>query len=238
MAAHIQLGEITVEVVQKDIKNLHLSVHPPDGRVRISAPRRLALEAVREFAVSKLGWIQKQQEKIQAQAHEKQRSMVDQASRFVWGERCLLTVIESNQLPLVELRQNQLLVRLRPGTNAAKQEAILEAWYRQQLKEALPPLIARWEARMGVQVRRFYVRRMKTRWGSCNPRQRSVRFNTELAKKAPECLEYLVVHELAHLLEPSHNARFKALMDRFMPGWRLFKEELNRLPLGFETWQE
>ncbi len=146
-------------------------------------------------------------------------------------------MIELDAVPSVQLKHSQILLRVRPGTSEEKKQAIVDHWYRQQLKQAIPPLIARWEPLMGVNVERFFVRRMKTRWGSCNPRAGSIRLNTELAKKPGECLEYVVVHEMAHLLEPTHNARFVALMDRFMPHWKQMREELNRWPLRHVTWE-
>jgi predicted metal-dependent hydrolase len=238
MTSHLQLGDLTIDLVRKNIKHLYLRVLPPAGIVRISAPRRMDIETIRLFAISRLGWIEKQQEKIRLQARQNPGEYSDGESHFVWGGRYLLKVIETGGPPSVELRPGELLLHVRPGSGKEKRQAALDAWYRRQLEAAIPPLIARWEAVMGVKVSRFYVRRMKTRWGSCNPRRRSLRFNTELAKKPPRCLEYLVVHEMAHLIEPSHNARFKALMDRFLPDWKQVRKELNRTPLGHEAWEE
>lgn len=238
MVTLLELGDITVEVALKDIKNVHLSVHPPSGRVRISAPRRMELETIRVYAISKLGWIKKQQNKIQGQARETPREYVERESHFVWGDRYLLNVIEAEQPPSVELRHSEMVLQVRPGSGKEKRQAVVEAWQRGLLREAIPPLIAKWEALMGVKVSRFYVRRMKTKWGSCNPRARSLRFNTELAKKPRTCLEYLVVHEMAHIIEPTHNARFVALMERFVPNWKQVRDELNRTPLGHEEWED
>lgn len=238
MTSHLQLGDLVIDLVRKNIKRLYLRVLPPDGRVRISAPRRMEIETIRAFALSRLGWIKKQQEKIRLQAPQPPPEYLDGESHFVWGERCTLKVIEASGIPSVELRHGELLLSVPAGTGTAKRQALVEAWYRRQLMQALPPLIAKWELRMSVKVSRFSVRRMKTRWGSCTNRTRSLRFNTELARKPPPCLEYLVVHEMAHLLEPSHNARFKALMDRFLPDWKQVRNELNRSPLGHEEWRE
>jgi len=236
MTLHIELGDVRVDVVLKDIKNVHLSVHPPTGKVRISAPKRMSLDTIRVFAISKLDWIKQQQRKLQAQERETPRDYVDLESHYVWGKRYLLTVIESNQAPSIELKHSRLLLRVRPGTAEEKREALVEAWYREQLKRAVPPLLARWQPMLGVSAERWFVQRMKTKWGSCNHKARTIRLNTELAKKPAECLEYIVVHELVHLLEPTHNARFIALMDRFMPKWQFHREALNRLPLRRETW--
>ncbi|MDQ3249132.1 MAG: M48 family metallopeptidase [Chloroflexota bacterium] len=236
MVTQIELGELQVDVVRKNIKNIHLSVYPPTGRVRISAPSRMSLEMIRVFAISKLGWIKRQQQKLQAQERETPREYLDRESHYVWGKRYLLQVLESDEALAVELKHSRLLLRVRPDTDSLKRQAMLEAWYRGQLKQAVPPLVARWEPLMGVKVARFFVQRMKTRWGSCNPSARTIRLNTDLAKKPRECLEYVIVHEMAHLLEPTHNARFVALMDQFMPAWPFYQEQLNRLPVSHEHW--
>jgi predicted metal-dependent hydrolase len=236
MATQIDLGNLTVDVVFKDIKNIHLSVYPPDGKVRISAPIRMNLDTVRVFAISKLGWIKQQQDKLRSQNRETPREYLDRESHYVWGKRYLLKIVEGNVLPGIELKHNALMLQVRPGTDEEKKQAMVESWYREQLKAAAADFIARWEPLIGVKVEAFFVQRMKTKWGSCNPLHRSIRLNTELAKKPPECLEYIVVHEMAHLLEPTHNARFVALMERFMPSWRMFREQLNQLPVRHETW--
>jgi len=237
MAETIDLGGIVVEVVKKDIKNVHLSVYPPTGRVRISAPERMSLDTIRVFAISKLGWIKQQQQKLLEQERETPREYLDRESHYVWGKRYLLKIIEHNAAPEVELKHSTMLLRIRPGSDDVKMEAVLDAWYRQQLKEAVPPLIAKWEPLMGVKVERFFVQRMKTRWGSCNLGAGTIRLNSELAKKPPESLEYIVVHEMVHLLEPTHNARFIGLMDRFMPQWEFYRDILNRLPIRHEHWR-
>jgi predicted metal-dependent hydrolase len=236
MLSQIKLGDIALDVVLKDIKNVHLSVYPPTGRVRISAPQRMSIDTIRVFAISKLDWIKQQQTKLREQERETPRDYVDRESHYVWGKRYLLTVCESDEPPSIELQHSRLLLRVRPRTNADKRQAIIEDWYRAQLKQAVPPLLARWQPRLGVRLERFFVQRMKTRWGSCNHTAGTIRLNTELAKKPAECLEYIVVHELAHLLEPTHNARFVALMDRCMPTWQFHRQVLNRLPVRQEKW--
>lgn len=236
MTTQIKLGEIAIEVVRKDIKNIHLSVYPPAGRVRISAPLRMDLDTIRVFAITKLGWIKKQQQKMREQVRETQREYLDRESHYLWGKRYLLKVEEKDTAPYVSLRHNKMVLHIRPDSSDERRQAILAEWYREKLKEAVPPLIAKWKLLMGVNVEKFFVQRMKTRWGSCNHRSRNIRLNTELAKKPPECLEYVVVHEMAHLLEHSHNSRFIALMDQFMPLWRNHREELNQSPLGHEEW--
>lgn len=236
MTTQLQLGDIAVDVVLKDIKNVHLSVYPPGGKLRISAPLRMSLNTIRVYAISKLGWIKSQQKKLREQERETQREYLDRESHYVWGKRYLLKVIEQDASPDVELKHDKLLLQIRPQSSRAQKNAVLESWYRKTLKEAVEPLIAKWEPLMGVKIARFFVQRMKTKWGGCSPGARNIRLNTELAKKPPECLEYIVVHEMVHLLEPTHNSRFIASMDQFMPKWRFYREELNRLPVRHEKW--
>jgi predicted metal-dependent hydrolase len=236
MVTKIELGEISVEVVKKDIKNIHLSVYPPAGRVRISAPLRMNLETIRVFAISKLDWIKRQQRKLQEQERETPREYLDRESHYLWGKRYLLKLVESDGAPAVELERNRMLLRVRPGASDEKKQTIVEEWYREQIKQVVPALIAKWEPIVGVKVKRFFVQRMKTKWGSCNHNSGSIRLNTELAKKPPECLEYIVAHEMVHMLEPTHNHRFTTLMDRLMPKWRFCRAELNRLPVKHEDW--
>lgn len=236
MMAQVQLGNIAVDVVLKDIKNVHLSVYPPSGRVRIAAPSRMSLDTIRVFAISKLAWIKLQQKKLREQERETPREYLNRESHYLWGKRYLLTVKEDREAPSIELRHHRILLRVRPGTSEERKQALFEAWYRVQLKNAVLLLIAKWQPLMGVTVNRFFVQRMKTKWGSCNPTVGHIRLNTELAKKPLECLEYIVVHELAHLIEPTHTRRFIALMDRFMPKWQFYRGALNRLPVRHETW--
>ncbi len=236
MGRQIALGEITVDVVQKDIKNIHLSVYPPNGRVHISAPLRMSADTIRVFAISKLGWIKQQQRKLREQERETPREYLDRESHYVWGKRYLLNVVEIDQPPGVELKHSRMLLRARPGSTQENVEAVVDAWYRKQIKEAAMPLIAKWEPLLGVKVQKLFVRQMKTRWGSCNPSSASIRLNTDLAKKPRECLEYIVVHEMVHLLEPTHNKRFVTLMDRYMPKWQFYRQSLNRLPVRHERW--
>jgi hypothetical protein len=236
MGTSVQLGDLCVEVVRKDIRNVHLSVHPPSGRVRIAAPRHLSADAIRAFAVGKLGWIRRQRRKLQEQERETPREYLDRETHYVWGRRCLLKVVEHDAPPRVEWKHNRLVLFVRPGTESTRRADVLEAWYRDQLRQVVTPLLARWQQRLGVQVERFFVQRMRTRWGSCNPTAHSIRLNTDLAKKPGECLEFVLVHELVHLLEPRHGVRFVALMDRFLPGWQERRELLNRLPLRHDDW--
>lgn len=236
MVTQVQLGDIAVDVIQKDIKNIHLSVHPPTGRVRISAPHRMNLDTIRVFAISKLAWIKQHQQNVRAQDRETPREYLDRESHYVWGRRYLLEQIEAAAAPRIELSHSRLRLQIRPGTSPAKKEAIVDEWYRALVKESAPPLVVKWEKLMGVRVEKFFVQRMKTKWGSCTPASRTIRLNSELAKKPRECLEYIVVHEMTHLLEPTHNRRFVTLMDQFLPKWEFHRETLNRLPVRHETW--
>ena len=236
MSEHIDLGDIRVEIQRKNNKHAHLYVYPPEGRVHISAPMHMGEDALRAFAISQLSWIKAQQRQMRAQPREPEREYLNRESHQVWGRRYLLKIIEEDATPAVELKHSTLVLKVRPGSDETRRESLLESWYREQLRAKLPMLLDKWQPLMGVSARRILVQRMKTRWGSCNPTTGNVRLNTELAKKPPECLEYILVHELAHLIEPTHNARFLALMDRFMPQWRQIKDDLNRLPVRHEQW--
>ena len=236
MVTQIELGGIVLDVVKKDIQNVHLSVYPPSGKVRISAPLRMNTDTIRVFAISKLGWIRQQQQKLRVQERETPREYLDRESHYVWGRRYLLKVVEADAAPSVQIQHGTLLLRVRPGADEATREAVVAGWYRQLLKRAVPPLIEAWEPLLSVTVKRFFVQQMKTRWGSCNPDARTIRLNTELAKKPRECLEYIVVHEMIHLLESTHNARFTDLLNRFMPQWQHYRSILNRLPVRHERW--
>jgi predicted metal-dependent hydrolase len=234
----ITVGGLSVEVVRKDIKNLHLGVYPPNGRVRVAAPLVVSDEAVRLAVIGKLGWIKRQQAKFEAQPRQSQREMVGGESHYFLGQRYRLRVIESSGPSQVVLRGTSFLeFHARPATTAEERERVLQRWYREQLKILIPPLLEKWQPILGVAAAEWGIKKMKTRWGSCNINARRVWFNLELAKKPMHCLEYVVVHELLHLLERKHGDRFKALMDRHLPTWRICREELNRAPLGHEQWQ-
>ncbi len=238
MATQVRFGEIEADVVLKEIKNVHLSVHPPTGRVRIAAPSRMSLDTIRVFAISKVPWIRQQQRKFREQQRESPREYLDRESHYVWGRRYLLKLVEANTQPSVELSHKRLVLTTRPGWNQAKGEALLNAWYREQVKAAASTLVAKWEQLMQVNVERVFVQRMKTKWGSCNQRNAAIRLNADLAKKPRACLEYIIVHEMNHLLERTHNGRFVALMDQFLPKWRIRRSMLNDLPVKHETWSD
>lgn len=236
MGSNLRVGDLEVEVIRKDIKNVHLSVLPPNGRVRMSAPAHMKLDTLRVYAVSRLQWIRKQQAKLRGQDRESPRDYIERESHYLWGKRYLMTVAEKDEPPKVELTHRNMILQVRPGASQEKREEILAGWYRDRLREAVPPLIGRWEPMLGVKVEKFFIQHMKTKWGSCSPDRGTIRLNSELAKKPPECLEYLVVHEMVHLLEPTHNDRFLGLMGRFMPNWRSRRDTLNSLPVRHEKW--
>lgn len=213
---------------------------PPAGRVRVAAPQGMALDTIRLFVIAKLGWIRAQQRKLQAQAQaqarETLREYLDKESHYSWGQRYLLEISQADAVPPVSLTPRKLRLQVRPGADQARCEAVLDAWYRQQVRDAVPALLAKWQPLLQVQARRVFVQRMKTKWGSCTPASGHIRLNTDLAKKPRECLEYIVVHELVHLIEPTHNARFKALMDLHLPNWQHLRQQLIRLPVRHEDW--
>ena len=237
-AHQISVSDVVVDVVRKDIKNLHLAVYPPDGRVRVAAPLLIDDEAVRLAVVSKLAWIKRQQDLFQSQDRQSAREYVSRESHYYWGDRYLLNVAYHDAPPQVVVRNKSTLdLFVRGGSNTAQRERVLQEWYRQRLKEAIPPLIAKWEPIIGVEIADWRVKRMKTKWGTCTIEARRIWLNLELVKKPPQCLEYIIVHEMVHLLERHHNDRFVAYMDEFMPQWRLFRDELNQAPLAYETWE-
>ena len=227
-----------MEVVRKPIKNLHLSVHPPEGRVRVSAPSRIDDEAVRLAVVSRLRWIRRHQQTFADQPRQSRREMVSGESHYFMGRRYRLRVLEHNGPNRVSRNGNsELTMYVRPDTGRDKRERLLNEWYRRHMKSLVPDLLSQWQPVIGVEVADWGVKRMKTRWGSCNVRDHRVWLNLELAKKPPHCLEYVLVHEMVHLLERHHNDRFKTLMDLFLPQWRLYRDGLNRAPLADEEWR-
>lgn len=236
-AQQLQLGDIAVEVVQKDIKHLHLSVYPPTGRVRIAAPLRMDLETIRIFAISKLGWIRKQQDKLRNQLREAPREFLNRESHYYLGKRYLLQVVEADAPQRVVLKHSTLELHVRPGTDAGQKQALLHVWYRQQLREIATQYVQKWEEIMRVQVEEVGIKKMKTKWGTCNREAKRIWLNLELAKKPLECIEYIVVHEMVHLLEPRHSETFIAYMNKFLPQWESHREELNRLPVAHQDWQ-
>lgn len=234
----ITVHDIVIDIVRKDIKNIHLSVHPPTGRVRIATPRRVSDKALRLFAISKLPWIKKHIAKFESQERQPAREYVSGESHYYRGDRYLLNVIYQKGRPRVVARNKKYIdLYVREGSDTAQRERVMVEWYRRELKAMLPPLIEKWQAIIGVQPDEWGVKQMKTRWGSCNAPAKRIWLNLELAKKPEHCLEYVIVHELVHLLERRHNDRFISLVSKYMPNWRSYKDELNRFPLSHPDWE-
>jgi predicted metal-dependent hydrolase len=233
----ISVAGFAVDVIRKDIKNLHLGVYPPNGRVRVAAPLRMDDEAVRLAVSTKLAWIKRQQKRFRDQERQSPRQYIYRESHYYFGRRYLLNVIEQDGPARVTIRHKTTLdLYLPKGTDTTKRERIMHEWYRKELKALIPVFIEKWESVIGVKVAFWGVKKMKTKWGSCNIRAGRIWLNLELAKKPIQCLEYIIVHEMAHLLERHHNDGFKDLLDHHIPQWRLYRDELNRAPLGHETW--
>jgi len=238
MAETIHLGEIAIAVTRKNIKHVHLSVYPPGGRVTLVAPTGTRLAVARAYAVSRLGWIRDQQTKLRAQAREAPRQFIERESHHLWGRRYLLSVREHEGKPSVRLSHRRIMLSVRRGATLAKRQAIMHEWHKSLLHDAVLALIRRWQPKLGVEVAGYFLQRMKTKWGSCNHRARHIRLNTELVKKPKDLLEYVVVHEMLHLIAPTHSEQFLTLMTRHYPSWREAREELNELPLVAEVWNK
>jgi predicted metal-dependent hydrolase len=234
----IELGDISISVTRKDIKNVHLSVHPPEGRVTLVAPTSTRIEVARAYAISRLGWIREQQSKLEAQAREAPREFVERESHYVWGRRYLMVVNHLDTKPSVVLDHKRITLTVRPGSDAHKRADVIHEWQKRQLHAVVPALIKKWECKLKVKVAGYYLQRMKTKWGSCNHRAGNIRLNTELVKKPKDLLEYVIVHEMIHLLEPTHNERFISILGEHFPTWREARAELNELPLAAEVWKE
>ncbi len=236
MTETIQLGEITIELTRKAIKNVHLSVRPPDGHVTLAAPLATRLEVARAYAISKLGWIRDQQRKLASQARETPRQFITRESHYLWGRRYLLNVEQHEAKPWVTVDHKRIILNVRPDSSDTKRAETMHQWHKHLLHETVPPLIQKWESKLVVQVHSYFLQRMKTKWGSCNHRAGHIRLNTELVKKPKHLLEYVIVHEMAHLLEPTHSDRFLAILDKHYPTWRDARAELNELPLAAQAW--
>jgi predicted metal-dependent hydrolase len=234
--AKITIGDIEIEVIQKDIKNVHLSVYPPHGRVRISAPLHMDLDMLRLYSISRLAWIRKHQKKIQSQPREAKREYLSKESHYYLGKRYLLVVNSQATANTVRLKHNTIELNVRPNIETTKKKELLELWYRNQLKEIVKKLIAKWEPIISVKVAEFGIKKMKTKWGTCNSEASRIWINLELAKKPIQCIEYIVVHELVHFLERNHTNRFVSIMNQHLPNWRELKDELNRLPVAHTDW--
>jgi predicted metal-dependent hydrolase len=238
MTETIHIGDLSIQVTKKDIKNVHLSVHPPDGRVTLVAPTATRLEVARAYAISKLSWIREQQRKLKNQARETPRQFVERESHYLWGRRYLMTVLHRDAKPCVTLDHKRITLTVRPGSDARRRAEVIHEWHKSILHEVVPTLIKKWEPKLEVKVADYFLQRMKTKWGSCNHKAGHIRLNTELMKKPKDLLEYVIVHEMVHLLEPKHSDRFMAILGEHYPTWREARAELNELPLTAEVWKE
>ncbi len=237
MTETIQLGDVTILVTKKDIKNVHLTVHPPDGRVSLVTPNATRLEVARAYAISKLSWIQDQQKKLENQARETPRQFIERESHNVWGRRYLMTVDYRDSKPMVKLDHKRITLIIRPDSDTKKRAEVIHEWHKSLLHKLIPQLIKKWESKLSVNVTSYFLQRMKTKWGSCNHIAGHIRLNTELVKKPKDLLEYVIVHEMAHLIEPTHSERFVAILDEHYPTWREARSELNALPLTADVWK-
>lgn len=232
MSTRIKVGDLTIGMIRKDVKNVHLSVHPPDGKVTLVVPLTTRTDAARAYVISRMGWIRKHQERFEGQAREMPRRYMTRESHSLLGRRYLLTVVERPGKPEVVIDHKRIILYVRPGSTVNQRADILHAWHLRKLHKVIPRYIEAWERRLGVRVKRYFLQRMKTKWGSCNHRACHIRINTELVKKPKDLLEYIIVHEMIHLIEPNHNERFMTLLHRHYPAWREARAELNALPLA------
>ena len=238
MSETIQLGGLSIRVTKKDIKHVHLSVHPPSGRVTLVAPKATRLEVARAYAISKLGWIRSQQEKLTKQARETPRRFIERESHYLWGRRHLMTIKHREAKPSVSLDHKRITLTVRPRSDSMKRAEVIQEWHKSLLHAVVPLLVRKWEPKLKVKVTGYFLQRMKTKWGSCNHRAGHIRLNTELVKKPKDLLEYVIVHEMVHLLEPTHSEQFMETLGKHYPSWREARSELNELPLTAEFWKK
>jgi predicted metal-dependent hydrolase len=238
MSETIEIGDVSILVSRKSVKNVHLSVHPPSGRVTLVAPSATRLEVARAYAISKLGWIREQQSKLHNQAREAPRKFVERESHYLWGRRHLLAITCQDTKPSITLDHRRITLTVRPGSDAEKRGHIMHEWHKSLLHQVVPSLIQKWEPKLGVSVEQYFLQRMKTKWGSCNHAAGHIRLNTQLVTKPKDLLEYVIVHEMVHLIEPTHSERFLTILGKHYPTWREARAELNDLPLAAECWHE
>jgi predicted metal-dependent hydrolase len=238
MSETIHIGDVSILVSRKAVKNVHLSVHPPSGRVTLVAPDATRLEVARAYAISRLGWIREQQSKFRNQARESPRQFVERESHYLWGRRHLLSVVFRDAKPFVSLDHRRITLTVRPGSNAQKRAEVIHEWHKLLMHQSVPSLIKKWEPKVKVNVERYFLQRMKTKWGSCNHKAGHIRLNTQLVAKPKDLLEYVILHEMVHLIEPTHSERFLSILGRHYPTWREARAELNELPLAAEFWRE
>lgn len=226
------INDLTIDVVKKDIKNIHVGVYPPDCKVRIAAPNKLDNDAIRLFAISKISWIKKNIEKLESQDRQTPRDYVSGESHYFQGRRYLLNVINENKSPKVVLRNKKYIdLYVKENTTLEQKQKLIQEWYRKELKQAIPPLIEKWEEILGINVQEWGVKIMKTKWGTCNPDKKRIWLNLELAKKNETYLEYVILHEMIHFFERKHNEVFIAYLDKYMPKWQTYKKQLNQFIL-------
>ena len=235
--SNLTVGGVKVAVVRKNIKNIHLGVYPPYGRVRIAVPLHIDDEAARLAVVNKLGWLKKQIVAFTSQSRLSDPDAVSGESWYVFGQRYRLYVLTTKGKPDV-CKPTKSRLELHVSSRCKKDVRLktLDRWYRKQLREAAEPLLAKWESKIGVKAEFWGVKRMKTKWGSCNHETKRIWLNSELAKKPVECLELIVVHELLHLLAPKHDQKFLDLMNKYLPNWQSLRDQLNSTPLAHEDW--
>jgi len=236
--SEIKVGNITAILIRKKIKNLHLSVLPPDGRVRVSAPLSMNDDAIKMLIATRLSWIHKQQSKFESQERQTYREYVSGESHYYLGKKYRLEVLYKDERPKVILKgKTKIILSVRPGTDLTKRHKIMQSWYRTELYKFVEAKLPYWEQKIGIHVNELKIKRMKTRWGTCNSRASRIWLNLELAKKPPQCIEYVLVHEMIHFLENKHNDSFRKYMDRYYPNWKYIRDELNKNPLAFEVWE-
>jgi predicted metal-dependent hydrolase len=237
MSKTLQLGDISIQLTRKAVKHVHLSVHPPEGRVSLVAPISTRAEVARAYAISKLAWIRTQRAKFSEQARESPRRFVGRETHYLWGRRYLLSVEHQDAKPRVRLDHLRVTLVVRPGSTQAVRARVLHEWHKSLLHQIVPRLIAKWESRLRLRVAGYFLQRMKTKWGGCNHKAGHIRLNTELVKKPKDLLEYVIVHEMIHLIEPTHSERYFTLMTKHYPTWQEARVELNELPLSSEPWR-
>lgn len=234
-SAYLTVAGLEIDVIYKDIKNLHISVYPPVGRVRVAAPHRIDEDVIRLAIVQRLPWIKRQREMLQNAERQTERRMLSGETHYVWGKRLRLDSSQHGRSK-VTVASTTLWLTTPSEYSDEQRTAVLDNWYRRELKAAVPGLLTKWEPIVGAEADKVVVRRMKTKWGTCQAESGAIWLNPELAKKNPRCLEYIVVHELTHLIERTHNEHFIELMDLHMPDWRARRDELNEAPLAAEAW--
>ena len=232
----IEIAGIEVKVTKKNIRNIHLAVYPPKGKVTLACPEATADETIRLYLTSKIGWIRRQRKVLEEKERQSPREYVSRETHYFLGKAYLLKIIPTEGPNVVKAGKKFIEINMHPNTSKARREELMREWYRTELKHLLTGIIEKWEKKMELRLEDWHVRQMKTKWGSCNPKKKHILLNLELAKKPVHCIEYIVVHELVHLLERTHNEHFVALMDRYLPNWRRLRDELNKLPVSHVEW--